>query len=764
MASESREGGARSRTALVVSDLVSRVRAGLGLMMRRGRQTNAPPSRASQWLGRAIALGVLGGASLALVSLVSPAWDASRTVVGVSLATLAVIVVGLFVGAIVEVDRGLEPAEPDATEPPELWDSWIDDQQESASLLPLVDTSPPLRRGSAIVASRAVVRPRVISTSGGSLPLEDEIWPLVKSGRRGAVRIWGGPGLGKTTALRHLAALLPAGAHVVLLDQPEARDVALALDRGLVIYTSKVSLHSKEIASFGLASWSDDEFIEYSLGVARERCASVMARLKSDIARFDQELAPELWRLVLDRMIGDDAIESVSQVLRLEVVSRLPNDEDRVRIGEVCLKAILAGATPVAAFSEAAVNRLIRHRPVSLLLAADRAVAKLASGPELDGLEFLSKPHPRELVDECGPVLACAPAAIECLKVVVRSRNPTRHAMAASLLHAARSIWRPEGGWMLSLSGAYLAEAQWPKVNLNSTNLRGVDFNRADLEEASLRKASINKGQLSQAVLRGANLDGIRGAGACFAGADLSYATARKANFRWASLARANLEGACLRQAWLVKSDLRGARLIGADLTLAFLEDAQIDDADFTNVEFERAVLNGLMLYRAKLDGARFQAARMDQCIMAGVDLRDADFTDSTLKGAIFTASKMPNANFLGADLRDAKLAEIHWPGACLRDADLREANFHMGTTRSGLVSSTVPCEGSRTGFYTDDFHDREHLPPEQIRKANLCGADLRGALIDDVDFYLVDLRGAHFSAQQASQFRRCGAILDDAG
>ena len=38
----------------------------------------------------------------------------------------------------------------------------------------------------------------------------------------------------------------------------------------------------------------------------------------------------------------------------------------------------------------------------------------------------------------------------------------------------------------------------------------------------------------------------------------------------------------------------------------------------------------------------------------------------------------------------------------------------------------------------------------------------LRGALIDGVDFYLVDLRHARYDAAQAEHFRRCKAILDD--
>ena len=51
---------------------------------------------------------------------------------------------------------------------------------------------------------------------------------------------------------------------------------------------------------------------------------------------------------------------------------------------------------------------------------------------------------------------------------------------------------------------------------------------------------------------------------------------------------------------------------------------------------------------------------------------------------------------------------------------------------------------------------------PEEIRKANLCGADLRGAKIGRVDFYLVDLRGARYDKIHHEHLLRCGAILYD--
>ena len=66
------------------------------------------------------------------------------------------------------------------------------------------------------------------------------------------------------------------------------------------------------------------------------------------------------------------------------------------------------------------------------------------------------------------------------------------------------------------------------------------------------------------------------------------------------------------------------------------------------------------------------------------------------------------------------------------------------------------------TGFYTDDREDMAFKRPESIRKASLHSANLRGANVSGVDFYLVDLRGAHLDPPQEEQARRTGAILAD--
>ena len=56
------------------------------------------------------------------------------------------------------------------------------------------------------------------------------------------------------------------------------------------------------------------------------------------------------------------------------------------------------------------------------------------------------------------------------------------------------------------------------------------------------------------------------------------------------------------------------------------------------------------------------------------------------------------------------------------------------------------------TGFYTDDYEDRCFKRPEEIRKAGLRGADLRGAITGSLDGYLVDLRDAILDQRQRLQ------------
>ncbi len=70
----------------------------------------------------------------------------------------------------------------------------------------------------AILPERAAVIPRVCMADGVTLRLEDFVVDYVARGKRGTVYLLGAPGFGKSAALAHLAAVLPAGVNVRLVD------------------------------------------------------------------------------------------------------------------------------------------------------------------------------------------------------------------------------------------------------------------------------------------------------------------------------------------------------------------------------------------------------------------------------------------------------------------------------------------------------------------------------------------------------------------
>ena len=616
----------------------------------------------------------------------------------------------------------------------------------------------------------AAVRPHVIIPgAAGALLLEDEVLSRIDDERWGFVVLKGEPGSGKSAALAHLAHFFANDPRLRLADEPDQSEIqrltALENQKLVVCVLRHVELPAENIEVWRLAGWSQDDWIEYLLAKHHDRCASVMRRVLDDDNRISLSGLPELWGIVLDRFANDETVQDTKSALGGEIDARLASSAAQSNACQYCFEASIKSlersdkADRLWKLYEVAAEALplLRHEIVQTLMAGKYLAERIRLGQ----LSLLERPLPEPLIRETAAYICEDRAVLDSLRQLLATRKWAAHATAASLLHAAGVSGRPLPSQKPLLMGAHLPGIQWQGLRVQLLDVEQADLTGADLSEARIGRMNASHAKLSGARLHGACVQELSARQARFDSADMSFMRAAGADFRKADLEHANFEGALLRAAVFTGANLSEARFCRADLTEIYLAGAIIDDADFTAANLASALLQGVALSRAKFIGAQFPHARLQDCDLENMRLPGSNFQAANLSGAHLTGSQMPQANFKRANLRNTGLAEIEWEGADLSYADLRGSTFHMGSSRSGLVGSPIASEGSRTGFYTDELNEQDFKAPEEIRKANLCGADLRGALLGNVDFYLVDLRGALFTPDQGEHFRRCGAILE---
>ena len=613
---------------------------------------------------------------------------------------------------------------------------------------------------------RAFVRPRVISPETGDVVLlEDEAADWLASHAVGGFEIVGGPGAGKSTALARLSAAF-LDSDVQFIDEPPIGEVIFSASQRRLIYATRQPL-PVAATSRRLASWTDDEVLEFIQALHREQAATIMPRVLAMTERRRMHGSPQLWRLVLDAMAANEKQGDFREILAEHILAKLSQAATanlmRYAIAGL-LEWRLAAEEPrnSLAASESGREALgwLRHRVVQTTLAARLFPRAIESDD--DALVYLSGPWPRDLLAETGGRLAERPPARRRLEQILGRRLQRYHRVAASLLHAAECGWRPQPQANVHLSGAVLSNAAWPRIDLSRGSLWDADLSHADLSGASLERAFGERITLHGARLCGANMEQAKMDEANLCAADLSNAQATNSEWRRANFRRAILRRADFRNADLTDADFTGADLTGARLNFARLDGARLTRADFSDADLSDARLHKVRLADSVLDRACLDGADLTESDLEYLDLADARMEDANLTRARLTGSRLQRATLRGAKLNEAGLADVHWEFADLREADFTNASFHLGSTRSGLVGSPIACEGSRTGFYTDDFDEQDFKSPEEIRKANLRGADLHWAKVEGADFYLVDLRDARYDSRQGQHFARCGAILYD--
>src|SRR5205085_1796230 len=97
---------------------------------------------------------------------------------------------------------------------------------------------------------------------------------------------------------------------------PASDEIEAASKSHRVFFATSAPAH--ELARFEvleLAPWCDDDLIEYLLCTNRDRCKSVMQRVRNDPDRGALCGNAQLWRIALDEMVADDSVLTCTQAL-----------------------------------------------------------------------------------------------------------------------------------------------------------------------------------------------------------------------------------------------------------------------------------------------------------------------------------------------------------------------------------------------------------------------------------------------------------------
>ena len=282
---------------------------------------------------------------------------------------------------------------------------------------------------------------------------------------------------------------------MLLLDDTPWGIAAGLLENRLIVVTSERRIPMAKLA-LEMSPWGEDDWIEYLLHRHRDRCKSVMQRLRGVEGVEALGGLPWFWAIVLDAFAADEAARDVREVLKGFLVERL--GEWRFAASQRCYEEIVklhadesvgSPARESAPAVPGQVEGLLHHRIMKVLLAADYLALQDIAGRHLEPL------HRRLCRRTC---CAAKPRGI-CRRIREHANCwwrlwrswPSSSLWEQSLLLAADAAWQPASR-ITNLYKAQLSRAKWSGVRLSRAILTGVNLNNADLMASNMHAANLS--------------------------------------------------------------------------------------------------------------------------------------------------------------------------------------------------------------------------------------------------------------------------------
>ncbi len=526
--------------------------------------------------------------------------------------------------------------------------------------------------------------------------------------------------------------------------------------------TCLVSIHTdKAILSahtLSVAPWDRDDVIQYMLTTNAVECSSIITRIPPEFFALVGGGA-SLWQRIIETMLRYPKETDFQQILKKLLLEKLlpiiPSwgfrswdwIADQLLASPSLDKLLMLCDDPIT-------RSLLGISSLRLSIEADR-IADLIKHSNKGILQRL---HGSQQLIEVSKRLRGNRAVADFLKGCVFEKYAST---SVSILSQIEPTWKPVKKSGYQFQNAYLCGARWA-----GSYLEGVQFGGAILTNICL----------DQSVLTDSLFPFTKGEDAsfidtCLRGAKANKASFRKANFcraemrqtSWteSNFERANFSESLLSESAFLGCDLRHANFRACEAKRTQFSLCKIAGADFSDAQLNGSQLEGLDFRETLLCRTNFSQASLFRATLESLALHRCNFDDANLFDATLSGSRMQESSLCRACLANCRLGEIDWEHCDLREANLSGSTFHFGSTRCGIVGSPYPSHGTRTGFYTDDWEELVYKTPELVRKASLVGCDLRGANLNGVDFYLVDLRDAILDPSQRQLVSASGAILE---